>query len=862
MKIFTQNLKFTLSACLICISLLAVAQVETQTQQVVPSQRIAVPVSVQSSAGISDDTIPQNQTLFNGVDNTISIQQSNSVTGLEQNTRTLFIKEPVQAYKSEPEISTDRSKAVVNDDICSATSIPAPLNGNCVTNQTNISATGDYYGGCVPINSPSVWYTFTLTGTNDQIDITFTVPGGLGAPSLGQGSNIFTFLMSGNCASPTGIYTLCQLAGTTFHFDHLTAGVTYYLEVATSAATTGNFNICATQSVMPVGSQTGPEQNCDGAIPLCSGTYSYLGSYFGDGGIDEVSHSTCLSAGETNSIWYVFTCQTAGTFGFNIVTANDYDFALYDLTAIGGCAFVPSATPIRCNFSATYGNTGLTVPPTSNELPALSVGAGGAPTMNGITNLTAGNTYALIVDNWTGDNNGFTINFLGTASIMDVTKPTMTSIAPSCVAPTILLTMSEPIQCLSVQQNDFQLRFDPAGVNTDVTAKITQILGFGCPVTSGALSTQIQITHDGTLATGHYRLVINPNPSLADKCGNIILAGSWIEFDYLADITLTATPSAICAGATISLNADGADGAGVTYTLNPGGATNNTNGVFGPLSPLITTNYIVSATFGGCSKNASATVTVEGNIITTISPGTTTVCNWLTPVILTATTTINGVACVGCTYVWSTGATTSSISVGSPGGTFTVTATTPTGCHNSNSPSTTLSLASGGTGGGSCDVIYVSPAGGGTGLTKASPTTLANAITMAECTYTTIKMQKGIYNLTDYQVVHSYVTIEGGYDVGFTTKSSDLTGAANSTTIRRRNFADSDNPNTCTAFRVDAGASAFRIQDIRIELPGSTFVGGHVAGSNKTNYGINLGAGCTGYNIIRCYIDAGVGSNP
>jgi hypothetical protein len=861
MKIFTQNLKFTLSACLICISFLADAQVEIQMQQVVRSQRIAVPVSVQSSVGTSDDTIPQNQIQVNGIENNTNVQQGNSVTVPASNTRTLFIKEPVQAYKSEPVITTDRAKAVVNDDICSATSIPAPLNGNCVTSQTNITATGDYYGGCVPINSPSVWYTFTLTGANDQIDITFTVPGGLGAPSLGQGSNIFTFLMSGTCTAPTGIYTLCQLAGTTFHFDHLTAGVTYYLEVATSAATTGNFNICATQSVMPVGNQTGPEQNCSGAIPLCSNTYSYAGSYLGDGGIDEVAHTTCLSAGETNSIWYVFTCQTAGTFGFNIVTANDYDFALYDLTAIGGCAFVPSATPIRCNFSATYGSTGLTVPPTSNELPALSVGAGGLPTMNGITNLTAGNTYALIVDNWTGDNNGFTINFLGTASIVDNTKPTMTSIAPSCTDNTILLTMSEPIQCISVQQNDFQFRYDPAGVNTDVTSKFIQILGYNCPVTNGALSNQILITHDGTLATGHYRLIINANPSLADKCGNIILAGSIIEFDYLADLSLIATPPSLCAGSTVSLDANGADNCGVTYTLNPGGLTNNTNGVFSGLSPMITTTYIVSATFGGCSKNASTTVTVEGNIITTISPGTTTVCSFSPPIVLTATTTINGVACGSCTYSWSNGHTGDTIHV-TAGGTYSVTVTTGTGCHNSNSPSTILTLASAGTGGGSCDVIYVSPAGGGSGLTKASPTTLANAITLAECTYTTIKMQKGIYNLTDYQILHSYVTIEGGYDVGFTTKSSDLTGAANSTTIRRRNNADTDNPNTCTAFRVDPGASAFRIQDIRIEMPGSAFVGGHVAGSNKTNYGIKLGAGCTGYNIIRCYIDAGVGAIP
>jgi hypothetical protein len=749
--------------------------------------------------------------------------------------------------------------APTNDDICSARSIPAPLNGNCLTNQTNIDATGDYYGGCVPVDAASVWYTFTLTGSNDMIDITFTVPGGLGAPSLGQGNNIFMFLMSGTCAAPNGIETQCAPATTTFHFDHLTLGGTYYLLVATTATTTGNFNICATQSTMPIGSQVGPEQDCAGAIPLCSGFYSYTGSYLGNGSIQDVSTSTCLSSGETNSIWYVFTCQTAGTFGFNITTTKDYDFALYNLTDIGGCANVPSSTPIRCNFSATFGNTGLTVPG-ATEAPSLSYNAAALPLMPGISNMTAGETYALIIDNWTGDNTGFDIQFLGTASIVDVTPPTMTSIAASCTSNTILITMSEPVQCLSVQENDFSLILLPG---TNVTTKITQILGYNCPTTSGALTNQLEITHDGTLATGQYQIVVGANPSLADKCGNKILAGSTINFNYLAPITLSPTPASICAGATTSLNADGADGGLVTYNLNPGGLTNNTNGVFPGLTPSITTNYNVTATYGGCTRTATTTVNVEGNIITTISPGTTTVCSFAPPVVLTASTTINGVACVGCTYLWSTGAVTPSISVAAAG-TFTVTVTTASGCQNGNSPSTTLSLASAGTGGGSCDVIYVSPAGGGDGYTKAAPTTLADAVTKAMCTYTVIKMQKGIYTLTNFQAVHSFVTIEGGYDLLFTTKSSDLSGGANSTTIRRTNTTDVGGfgPATCSAFKVDDGAENFRIQDIRIELPGSGSVPSHAAGTNRTNYGIKLGAGCTNYVIVRCYIDAGAGSAP
>jgi hypothetical protein len=61
---------------------------------------------------------------------------------------------------------------------------------------------------------------------------------------------------------------------------------------------------------------------------------------------------------------------------------------------------------------------------------------------------------------------------------------------------------------------------------------------------------------------------------------------------------------------------------------------------------------------------------------------------------------------------------------------------------------------------------------------------------------------------------------------------------------------------------VEDGAEEFRIQNLRIEMPGSTNVAGHTAGSGLVNYGIKLGTSCSDYNIVRVYIDAGVGAAP
>lgn len=156
--------------------------------------------------------------------------------------------------------------------------------------------------------------------------------------------------------------------------------------------------------------QTGPEQDCSGAIPVCRNTYTQSQSYTGAGAVQEVS-GTCLFSGETNSVWYVFTAQTNGSLTFTINTTNDYDFAMYNISN-GGCAGVPGSTPIRCNYSGASGTTGLSLPAQPETPPPAYTG----PIMPGV-NVTAGQTYVLLVNNYTGNQNGYTLTFGGTATI-------------------------------------------------------------------------------------------------------------------------------------------------------------------------------------------------------------------------------------------------------------------------------------------------------------------------------------------------------------------------------------------------------------------------------------------------------------
>src|ERR1700740_1978142 len=75
---------------------------------------------------------------------------------------------------------------------------------------------------------------------------------------------------------------------------------------------------------------SGPEQDCDNAIPVCAQSYTQHVSYTGYG-VQEV-YGTCLTTQERQSVWYTFTVQNSGDFGFLLNTLNDYDFALYNIT--------------------------------------------------------------------------------------------------------------------------------------------------------------------------------------------------------------------------------------------------------------------------------------------------------------------------------------------------------------------------------------------------------------------------------------------------------------------------------------------------------------------------------------------------
>jgi subtilisin-like proprotein convertase family protein len=140
-------------------------------------------------------------------------------------------------------------------------------------------------------------------------------------------------------------------------------------------------------------------EDCYGGATVCSDE-TITGNALGDGNYNDLNASNdgCLS-GENESSWYFFSAETDGTYAFMIETDVDYDFAVWGPMADIQCP--PDAAPIRCSYSGTLGDTGLQAGAGDN-----SEDAGGDAVVNPIT-ATAGDSFILVIDNYTADGSTF-----------------------------------------------------------------------------------------------------------------------------------------------------------------------------------------------------------------------------------------------------------------------------------------------------------------------------------------------------------------------------------------------------------------------------------------------------------------------
>lgn len=222
-------------------------------------------------------------------------------------------------------------------------------------------------------------------------------------------------------------------------------------------------------------------QDCFSAIPVCQEIYVEENAPFGFGNQQDFTNTCVLE--ESNSLWYIFTVNNSGQFGFMLTPNNpndDYDWVLFNITnASCNDIFNNPNLLVSCNSAGNDGCFGPTGATGETEFNNQGMNCNNTPPsqssgfspFNDLIDVQEGNTYVLCVNNFLGSTGGYTIDF-GFSSdigIFDETPPLISNLELSgdCSGENIELTFSEFVQCNTVDASIFS--FDGPGGPFNVT---------------------------------------------------------------------------------------------------------------------------------------------------------------------------------------------------------------------------------------------------------------------------------------------------------------------------------------------------------------------------------------------------------
>lgn len=311
-------------------------------------------------------------------------------------------------------------------------------------------------------------------------------------------------------------------------------------------------------------------QDCLGAIPVCQTVYKEDQSPSGDGNYNnEINTSISCTAGELNSIWYLFTVQEDGELGF-LITPNDinddYDWALFNITN-ASCGEIRNnqSLMVSCNAAGGGACNGLTGATGATSWDIQGAGCSafspnineGRTAFNDRIPMRARNTYALMVSNWSGSPNGYTIDFSESTGlgILDESRPEVADVdfPNDCGETHIEVNFTENIDCSTINNSNFSLSGPGGPYNLTIDGGICQ--------SGGQYDKNYRLLIDppiNELGEFTFSLVTNETDQVLDVCGNPSLAfSSTFPVDYAFSLHLELGPdtSLLCAGETLSLDA-------------------------------------------------------------------------------------------------------------------------------------------------------------------------------------------------------------------------------------------------------------------------------------------------------------------
>lgn len=283
---------------------------------------------------------------------------------------------------------------------------------------------------------------------------------------------------------------------------------------------------CATAGNGP---QLTQNNDCIRATPLCAGT-AITSNASGPGLVGEgCTGNACPAGGENHANWYSFQISTAGTLTFTITPVtptDDYDYTMYGPNA--SCSFL--GAPLRCSDAGDVDITGLS--------------AAAADFTENVTgdkftrqlNVQVGETYLLMIDEWTANTGGgYSLSFGGTASLdCIVLLPVKFSLVEAVYEPTTKAAIVNWVteKEIHIEHYDVEKSYD--GVNFDFHERV--------PVNGNSYSTRRYSVADPNPSrngTTYYRIKYG-SQNMGDQYSEIVAVQ---VFDPEKDAPLALSPN-------------------------------------------------------------------------------------------------------------------------------------------------------------------------------------------------------------------------------------------------------------------------------------------------------------------------------
>lgn len=519
----------------------------------------------------------------------------------------------------------------------------------CTGQSTTLTATAGGTYSWSPGGQTTAAITVTPATGNTTYTVTVTTGGCTGA------TTVVVTVASGLVPTITGTTTICPGASTiltgtgggtyAWSTGETTTAITVSPSGPTSYSVTVTNGSCSGTATVQVSITTPPSPTITGTTTICNGSSTTLtatsgGTYSWNTG----ATTTSITVSPTNNTTYTVTVTTTGCTGSATaavtvipnptITVSPVSICAggnATLTATGGTGYLWSTSETTSaisvspattsSYTVTVTNSGCS----SSAVASVTVGSSIVPVITGTTTICNGASTILSTSGggtylW----NDGTTNTSITVSPITPTSYSVTVTNGSCsgTASVQVTVINNPTPLISGNNSVC------TGTGTTLTASGggTYAWDNGATTTSITVSPAVQTTYTVTAntsgCTGQTTVVVSitppPNP------------------------TITGT-TAICNGGSTTLTAT----AGGTYTWSNGATTTAIT-----VSPVSTTTYTVIVTTG-CSASATVAVTVQANLVPSIT-GTTTICNG-------ASTTLSTSG--GGTYLWNDGTTNSSITV-------------------------------------------------------------------------------------------------------------------------------------------------------------------------------------------------------